>query len=223
MLIGGTKKLTSSNQVVLNLNSEKLDRVESFQYLGVVIHETLSWADHIDHVCNKANKRIGILRRIKHLLPMATRKLFVKTMILPILDYGDVVWGDKHNQTLMQKIQVTQNTAAKVILDRPKQSSAAEALADLNWKTMSARRRIHRLIFTYKGVNGLLDWDFNFLSFAETHNYNTRNKNNLVKPHSYETWGQIRFVCHCVDDWNSLPGYVRTLPFNSFKFAITNS
>ena len=193
MLIGGTKKLTSSNQVVLNLNSEKLDRVESFQYLGVVIHETLSWADHIDHVCNKANKRIGILRRIKHLLPMATRKLFVKTMILPILDYGDVVWGDKHNQTLMQKIQVTQNTAAKVILDRPKQSSAAEALADLNWKTMSARRRIHRLIFTYKGVNGLLDWDFNFLSFAETHNYNTRNKNNLVKPHSYETWGTNPF------------------------------
>ena len=152
MLIGGTKKLKSFNQVALNINSEKLDRVESFQHLGVVIHETLSWADHIDHVCHKAYKRIGILRRIKHLLPMATRKLFVKTMILPILYYGDVVWGDKHNQTLMQKIQVTQNTAAKVILDRPKQLSTAEALADLNWKTMSARRRIHRLIFTYYWV-----------------------------------------------------------------------
>ena len=60
-------------------------------------------------------------------------------------------------------------------------------------------------------MNGLLDWDFNFSSFAEIPNYNTRNKNNLVKPHSYKTWGQIRFVCHCVDDWNSLPGYVRTL------------
>ena len=32
---------------------------------------------------------------------MATRELFVKTMILPILDYGEIVWGDKHNQTLM--------------------------------------------------------------------------------------------------------------------------
>ena len=36
MLIGGTKKLKSFNQVALNINSEKLDRVESFQYLGVV-------------------------------------------------------------------------------------------------------------------------------------------------------------------------------------------
>ena len=51
---------------------------------------------------------------------MATRKLFVETMILPILDYRDIVWGDKHNQILMQKIQGIQNTAAKVILDRPK-------------------------------------------------------------------------------------------------------
>ena len=165
MLIGGTKRLKSFNRMALNINSEKLDRVESFKYLGVVIHEILSWADHIDYVCNKAYKRMGILQRIKHLSPMATRELFVKTMILPIIDYGDVVWGDKHNQTLMQKIQGTQNTAAKVVLDRPKQSSATEALADLNWKTMSERRRIHRLIFTYKGMNGLLDWDFNFLSF----------------------------------------------------------
>ena len=83
---------------------------------------------------------------------MATRELFVKTMLLPILDYGDVVLGDKHNQTLMQKIQVTHNTAAKVVLDRPKQSSANEALTDLNWKTMTERRRIHRLIFTCKGM-----------------------------------------------------------------------
>jgi hypothetical protein len=49
---------------------------------------------------------------------MATRELFVKTRVLTILYYGDVVWGDKHNQILMQKIQVIQNTAAKVILDK---------------------------------------------------------------------------------------------------------
>ena len=154
---------------------------------------------------------------------MATRELFVETMILPILDYGDIVLGDKHNQILMQKIQVIQNTAAKVILDRPKRSSATEALVDLNWKMMSARRRMHRLIFTYKGMNGLLDWDFNFSSFADIHNYNTRNKNNLLKPHSNKTWGQNRFVCHCVDDWNSLPEHTRNLSFNSFKIAISNS
>jgi hypothetical protein len=95
---------------------------------------------------------------------MATKEVFVKTMILPILDYGDIVWGD--HQIVMQKIQVIQNAAAKVILDRPRRSSATKALADLNWKTMSARRRIHRLIFTYKVFNGLLDWNFNFITLC---------------------------------------------------------
>ena len=48
----------------------------------------------------------GILRRIKHLLPIHTRELYVKSMILPLLDYSDIVWGDKHNKTLMAKVQL---------------------------------------------------------------------------------------------------------------------
>ena len=116
MLIRRTKKLKSFNQVTLNINNEEVVKVEFFKYMGVVIHETFSWTDHVDYLCSRVNKRIVILRRIKHLLPMATRELCVKTMILPILDYGNIVCGDKHNQILMQKIQVIQNSAAKVIL-----------------------------------------------------------------------------------------------------------
>ena len=44
---------------------------------------------------------------------MATSELFVKTMLLAMLAYGDVVLGDKHNQTLMQKIQFTQLRAGR--------------------------------------------------------------------------------------------------------------
>jgi hypothetical protein len=91
--------------------------------------------------------------------------------------------------------------------------------------TMSVTRHMHCLIFpTREWINGLLDWDFNFLLFADTHNCNTCNNSNLViKPHSYKTWRQSRFICHYnVDDWNSLFEYIRTLSFNSYKIAILN-
>ena len=39
-------------------------------------------------------------------------------MILPLLDYSDTVWRDKHNKTLMAKVQLLQNKAAKSILDK---------------------------------------------------------------------------------------------------------
>ena len=195
---------------------------QSFKYLGVIIQENLSWGEHINYICKKAYKRIGILRRIKHSFPLSTRELFVKTMVLPILEYGDIIWGDKHNQSLMQNVQVAQNAAAKEILDKPKYSSASEVLKDLNWKTMSDRRRIHRLIFIYKALNNLLDWNFNFSNFIEIHRYNTRNKYNLRKPLFSTNWGQDRFVCHFINDWNNLPESIRTLPFNLFRKVINN-
>ena len=104
----------------LYINGEELDQVQSFKCLGVIIQENLSWGDHIDYICKKAYKRIGILRRIKHLLPLSTRELFVKTMVLPILEYVDIIWGDKHNQSLMQKVKIAQNAAAKEIMDKLK-------------------------------------------------------------------------------------------------------
>ena len=52
-------------------------------------------------------------------------------MIIPILDYADVVWGDKSNVTLMINIQLLQNSAAKVILDKIEYSSVTEALLEL--------------------------------------------------------------------------------------------
>ena len=53
---------------------------------------------------------------------------------MPLFDYADLVWEDKHNVTLMTSLQVLQNKAAKIILDnRPRYSSATHAVATLKW------------------------------------------------------------------------------------------
>ena len=49
-------------------------------------------------------------------------------MILPLLDYSDIVWGDKHYKT-------------KLILDKAKHSSATEVIKELDWLVLSVRRR----------------------------------------------------------------------------------
>ena len=82
-------------------------------------------------------------------------------MVLPLLDYGDIVWGDKHNKTLMAKFQLLQGKAAKLILDKAKHSSATEAINELDWLVLSERRRQHRLSFVFKCMHGLIDWNFN--------------------------------------------------------------
>ena len=72
MLIGGPKKLNTLEEFTLKIKEKELDRVNCYKYLGVIINENLSWTDHAK---NKVCQTLGVLQRIKHLLPRDTREL----------------------------------------------------------------------------------------------------------------------------------------------------
>ena len=96
-----------------------LENSDSIKYLGVKIHKDMTWNEQIDSLITKVNQRIGLLRRVKPLLPADARITLYNTLISPLFDYADVIWGDKDNTTLMGDLQILQNKAAKVILDLP--------------------------------------------------------------------------------------------------------
>ena len=53
-------------------------------------------------------------------------------MVISILEYASIVLGDKNDIVLMDSIQVLQNKAAKLVLERATHSSSTQALVDLN-------------------------------------------------------------------------------------------
>ena len=61
-------------------------------------------------------------------------------MVIPILEYVRIIWGDKNNKVLIDYIKVLQNKAAKLVLDRETHSSSTQALLDLNWMNLSNGR-----------------------------------------------------------------------------------
>ena len=58
-----------TNNISLQINSTEIERVTNFIFLGVTINEHLSWKPHIDKICSKISKYIGILNKLKHYLP----------------------------------------------------------------------------------------------------------------------------------------------------------
>ena len=111
-----------------------------------MINNQFSWTDHIDCIRGKISKKLGLLRRIKSCLPINARIMFFNSFILPLFDYGDIIWGDRGNASLMSELQVLQNKAARLILDFPAHSSATEALTILGWKPLLRRRKEHHAI-----------------------------------------------------------------------------
>ena len=90
-----------------------------------------SWSDYFESVRSKMSKKIGVnLRRISHASPLVQELLF-NGFVLPLFDYGGIIWDDRENASLMSELQVLQNTDASLILDLPAHSSATEELKRL--------------------------------------------------------------------------------------------
>ena len=54
---------------VLHIGGENIDCVNNFNFLGIVLNHHLNWHSHTNKIANKICKIIGILNKLKHILP----------------------------------------------------------------------------------------------------------------------------------------------------------
>ena len=140
MVIGSNRKLSNTSSATVHVNGNTIENVEHFSYLGVTLSTTMTWNEHVTNLSSKVNKRLGLLKRIIHLLPHNARLLFYNCLVLPLFDCGDLVWGDKDNIVLMESLQILQNKAAKIILNRNPLSSSFVCFPtpSINWNSTKA-------------------------------------------------------------------------------------
>ena len=94
----------------LELNSEPLERVSEFNFLGLTLDEHISWKPHVQKIANKISRTIGILRRLKNILPTPVLLTLYNTLILPHFHYGLLNWGFS-----MGRLQLLQKRSVRVI------------------------------------------------------------------------------------------------------------
>ena len=88
----------------ISINGINIERVESFNFLGIILQETLSWDSHVTLVKTKISKVIGILYRLKNIFPKDTLKTLYTSLIASYLNYGLLLWGvESHKVEIMQK------------------------------------------------------------------------------------------------------------------------
>ena len=88
----------------LKINDQRIDRVHEFNFLGtIIIHETLEWTRHIDKVANTISRTLGILNKLKHVLPVYTLKTMCGVLIVPHFNCNILLWGFNSNR--MSKLQ----------------------------------------------------------------------------------------------------------------------
>ena len=157
LLFGSNRRLKTFTNVFIHINNQQLAREQTIKYLGIIFSENLNWSDYLTDVSRKINQRIGLLRRVKDFLSVKDRLTIYNSLIVPLFDYADIIWGDKNNSTLMDQLQILQNKAAKTILDAPLLSSSIEALSKLHWHPLTHRCFLHRMVTIFK-LKNLIDY-----------------------------------------------------------------
>ena len=115
-IIASRKRQPTLPSSGLHLNGQALEHVRSYQYLGVLVTETLTWSEHLQQVCTNARRLIGMMYRQFYLWTDTSvlRSIYI-TCICPHLEYAAQLW-DPHVKRDIQLLESVQKFACKVCL-----------------------------------------------------------------------------------------------------------
>ena len=149
------------------LNGHTLEKVHEYLYLGDLLSDDLKWSKQVDKITNKANSIFSVIRRNLKSCPTVFKQQAYVSVVRPVLEYGCVVW-DPYLKNDSDKLENMQRRAARFVCnDYQQTSSVTNMLQQLNWETLSDRRKHHRLAFMHKITHELTTVPQDLIMFNE--------------------------------------------------------
>ena len=148
MAFGSRSKVKKAKNVKIYLNGDMLQKVPTFKYLGMVLDPTLNFKHHVSHVIRTVLHKMTLLAKVKKYLNNDVALQIYKSMILPYLDYADVVFSGTNSGDL-DKLQRLQNRCLRMCLGYDRLFSTDKAHKRAMVPFLKDRRRAHTLNFMF--------------------------------------------------------------------------
>jgi len=113
------------------------NKTDSYTHLGLIFNRTLKWHHHILSIKQKTSTfKLNRIKQLSHLIPRKVLYTLYVSCVLPILDYGNVIFANCStlDSSLLENIHAK---AAKIILGCFRASRNAAVLSDLNFIPLS--------------------------------------------------------------------------------------
>ena len=186
ILFGTKKNLLKFQQVKIHIDGCKLDVVDEFKYLGVILDKNLSWKPQIENVKSKILRNFYVLRRTRPFIDRNTAVILYNTMIQSYFDYCNVIWLNPYSAQ-MKKLQTVQNRALRLILNVDNRHHRRNLYEDLKIDCLSVKVKKCLLILIFKLIHHIAPESLcSRITFKENV-YDLRNHKcilNLEKPRS---------------------------------------
>jgi hypothetical protein len=188
----------------ISIRDNRVARVSTAKFLGVYIDDKLSFGYHIDQLCKKISRSVGVLYKLSPLVPSTVLTNLYYALVHSNLIYGITAWSGSAN-VHMNRLSVLQIRAFHVTNDDGCLVSKVLNVSNL-YKYLCS-------IKFYKSyrMGSHEHFALSIANLLPSHNYSTRHKEagQLNIPLYHKSKCQQSFLFNSSKTWNTIPPYVR--------------
>ena len=204
-----TNRNVDIEQFHIKLAGSEIKHVPSLKFLGITIDNKLTWKNHLDIICNKLSKNVGVLYRIK-MLPTNILRMIYNAIIAPFLDYGISIWGSAAN-IYLDRLFKLQKRAIRIVNHSPFLAHTSSIFYSLKRLNIYDIYKYHLGIFMFLCHRKLLPTSLlKYYSLnCNIHSHATRNAANFHIPKTRTKISYKSIVYQGPVVWNSIPSEIR--------------
>ena len=138
----------------MEIIDEKIKPVSTSKTLGVILDKYLSLNEHITKICKSANFHLRNICKIRRYLDGKSTEILIHAFVSSKLDYCNSLLY-RLSAYQINKLQLLQNTAARIATLTRKYDHITPVLQSLHWLPVKYRIIFKILLLIYEGLNGL--------------------------------------------------------------------
>ena len=203
-------KKSKSQNLVLSLNNQILEQVCSYKYLGFALDDHLNFNRHITDLKQLISHKLYLMSKIRKYSTAEACITIFKTMILSLIEYGDVIYnGTSHSN--LNTIDKLFYQGLRICINNNNYMTKDELCTVCNIVKLQKRHDCHLLLFMHKQKtnNSLLKQKAVNTRLHDAPVFNTYKPNNEKVKNNLLYKGAIK--------WNELASAHRNLDFKDFK------
>ena len=174
-----SRKMIKPNHSLIKFNNLLVQNASSQKHYGIILNEKLNFESHLKEKCLKFNKGIGVIKKLRNILPRQALLKIYKSFVRPHLDYGDTIYDQPKNESFCQKLESYQYNTALATTGAIRGTSQTKIYKELGLESLKFRIYFQRLCTFFKiQQSGLSSYLFNSI-IQSNHIYNTRQSDKL--------------------------------------------
>ena len=102
-----------TSNVIIKMKNVPLQVTKSVKFLGIIFDDNLNFNNHRLYICNKMSKNVGVLCKLRQVLPEKHLLMLYNSLILPYIHYCNITWASV-GTTILDPIYKLQKKALRI-------------------------------------------------------------------------------------------------------------